>query len=350
MPEELQANRQPAEPSQPPPSFRERKQQQLAGEREQTRQPQPDSDDQPDREAVQRQAEEPALEDSIEEQPESADEPEAILEEEDEPDVSESADDADDDEERYSPRERELMREAEEAEKNRKSMEVDYRHKTHKLSQHMRETEGDAEKVQKALEFCAQLAEQHVNQFQNVNWQELQTRPQEYQQAVQQFQAAQAHRQQMVQGMQQSIDYAAKLKERNLSAQAEHSKGVLEHSIPGWSGETYSKVREFATTEYGYDASEFDQIVDWRPVKALHDAMQAQNARKRGAELVKVKAKKRRNNGAPSGRNAEVVSRDAKGRYSRARDEAISNPGNRNAFREMKQRQLAMERDRLRRG
>ena len=321
---------------QAPQSFRERKMQQLAAERTEreasdpTRQPEPEeapddvetlADDTADREP------ETELLDDSEEQPEG-----------------DYDDDADQDEVAYSPREIELQEAAEKAEGLRKSMEKDYRHKTHKLSQDRKAASDERSEVKRAADYYANMAAQELAQFDGVNWAELRTRPEEYQQAQQRYLQVEAAARQRQAEREQINARSDEMDAADAQREAEHSKAVLQQTRPDWNQELYGKAREWASEELDYSPDEFDKITDWRLMLALVKGMEADGIKTKSKKLIRKAGKQR---AAPAaGRNANQTSnRDAKGKFTNARKEAFDKPGDRQSFREMKFRQLQMERN-----
>ena len=323
----------------PSKSFRERKEEALRMESgAEPSQPEPDDtspSSDPEEGTEQRQPDGTMLEES-QDQPEGT-EPDAALE-----DTEESGSE-------WTARDKEWQEKLDTAETARKSMETDYRRKTHKLSEAARDVNSKAEEVESTAQYFAQQADAALQQFNGVNWTQLRTNPEE-------FQKAQSAYMQANNVAQQRQGELAKIKERreeiaNQSQQqiADHSKGVLSHQIPGWGNELYSKLRDFAGKEYDYSDDEFDRIVDWRPIKMMHDAMTA-NTVKAGTDKVLKKVGQKSGAQAPGGRTAGMKQpRNAEGKFIAAREEARSNPGNKEAFRSMKARQLEAERDKRRR-
>jgi len=320
-----------ANPSgEPSLSFREATEQRLRQEADNA---QPDlqevgaqDDTSPDPEADQRETEDDLVEESEEGQPEAGEDEEAVEEPESE----------------WNARERELIEQAEKAEAGRKSMETDYRRKTHKLSQDSRAVESNAEEVKATAEYYANMAQQKLAQFNNVNWQELQTQPERYQQAQQAFAKAQQELRFHEQAVEQVKKRSEEMRSQHQSQVAEHSRGVLMHQIPNWGGEVYQQLRDFAEKEYDYSSDEFDEIVDWRPMKMIHDAWQATNTKKEAAKVVK-KVGRKSGRRAP-GKTADGQPRNAQGQFQAAREKSLHSPGDRAAFREYQQRRLELER------
>lgn len=325
-------------------SFREAKQRELISELNAS-QPEPENDTSPageigNDEAPEREPEEVAAEDSVDD----AEQPETEADEDASDDVGETDDDENTE---WTAREQELEQRAEQAEEARKSMERDYRRKTHKLAESVRAVDEKVKEVESTAEYYATQAKLQVDQFQSVNWQQLQTDPQQYQQAQQAFmQAQQQYRQRM--GELKQIQERSKAMQSEMSNSiAEHSRGVLAHQIPDWGGEVYQKLREFAEREYDYTGEQFDEIVDWRPMKMLYDAYKADGIKQGAAKTVK-KVGRKQGRKAP-GRTADGQPRNAAGQFQKARETAFSNPGDRSAFREFQNQRLQREKGRGRR-
>ena len=333
MTDESQANPT-REPSQ---SFREATEARLQQEHEaKFGQPESRDDTSPtaelgDEEAAEREPEEVEAEESEQDHPEADTEAEAS-DEDIEPDSE------------WTAREAEWSEKVEKAEEARKSMERDYRHKTHKLSENVRAVESEAQEVKQTAEYYNNLAQAELQRFQSINWQQLQTQPEQYQQAQQAWMQANQVAQQRKQELEMITKRAEEMSRKNQDRLAEHSRGVLMHQIPSWGGDVYNELREFAEKEYDYSGEEFDKIVDWRPMKMLYDAKQAANVRAESVNVVK-KIGKKRGRKAP-GRTADGQPRNQRGQFQKARDEAFSNPGDKQRTRDYFKKRLERERGR----
>lgn len=324
-------------------AFRARQAERLAQER--GSQPEPEAPspmaDTQDADTAERQPEEVSLEES-EDQPEGETNEGALT------DDTEPVEDQPEDSGDWTAREAEWQEKLTKAEEARKSMETDYRRKTHKLSESVREVDSRAEEVEATAQYFANEAAAALKNFENAPWQQLRTDPEKFQEAQNAYMQAQRHYEQRQAELQRIQERRKEIAEKNQQYIAEHSKAVLRHQIPDWGNETYQKLRDFAEKTYDYPSEEFDKIVDWRPMKMLYDAMTANAVRAESSKVVENIGKK--TGKRPVGRRAtREQPRNAQGQYTAAREKAMQNPGDRGSFREMKARQLAMERERGRR-
>lgn len=329
-----------ANPSgEPSMSFRERKEHELRREQGEPSQPAEPIDDTSPSSELEGEADEQRQPDGTMLE-ESQDQPEGT-----EPDAALSEPESDE----WTVQAKEWQEKVTAAEDARKSMETDYRRKTHKLSEAAREVNAKAEEVETTAQYFAHQADASLQQFNGIDWAMLRTDPEKFQQAQNAYQQATQQQQQRHAELEKIKSRRSEIESQNQQHIADHSKGVLTHQIPGWGNEVYSKLREFAAKEYDYSEAEFDKIVDWRPIKMMHDAMKAKSIKTESGKVLK-KVGQKRGSSAPGTRTAGIQApRNAQGQYMAAREESMKNPGNKDAFRAMKARQLEAERDRRRR-
>ena len=130
-----------------------------------------------------------------------------------------------------------------------------------------------------ALAYMTQATRQGLSQFDQVDWQNLQTTDpaqyqalsQQYRQAAQQVQAFETAQQEFFQQAQQQVEQQQKL-------QAQQSVETLKTLVPEWSNEMYGELRTFAGN-YGMTAEEFNRIADHRPILMMLDAMKFHKSR-----------------------------------------------------------------------
>jgi len=231
----------------------------------------------------------------------------------------------------------------EHAEEMRGNMERDYRQKTQKMAVTRRELKTNLEEVAAQGQFFLNLAEQGVKQFDQVNWQELQARPEEYNRARMGFQTALQGRDQMHKALQNVHATMAETREAGASQEAEVSRDILRSMDPKWGPEAYQTLRAHAVEHLDYSGEEMDQITDWRLIRLL----QRDLATHVSVETV-VKVRSKPGNGkAPAGvRNlAQPQRKNAKGNYQNSRAEAHERPGHRPSFRAMMEDKLRAERE-----
>ena len=195
--------------------------------------------------------------------------------------------------------------------------------------------------AQQRAEFFLNLASQTVNQWEQLDWNQVP--PEEIGKAKAQYQQAVAQRDQLTQALDQVSKKAAEDREISKTRQAEISRSVLQRRIPDWSDDKYREVMSHGM-KFGFDQKEMTEIVDWRVIMLLHNDMQTQQATEKVQQLkTEQKAKRPRN------RNARQQPRNAQGRFRKSKDEAFAKPGDKGAFRQMMADRLAIERERGRR-
>lgn len=315
-------------------SFRERKTAQLQQELES--QPGAVEDTSPD--PIEQDADEDQRETEGMLAEESEDQTETDSTEEALPDSAEAEGEEAEAEAEVDPQLTEWQEKAEAAETARKSMETDYRRKTHKLAEASRAVQTQAEAVETTAQYLMNQAQAELAQYQNVNWQTLP--PEQHQQ----MQAGYMQAQQSVQQRQMELEQIHKTRQQYQAQQdsqiAEHSKGVLLHRYADWGAEKYTAAREFAEREYDFTPDEFDKVVDWRVMAMAVDALEAKTTKKEAAKVIK-KVGKKRGTKRP-GRTASGQKRNAQGQFQAAKEQ-FRKTGDRAAFREMKRRQLEVE-------
>lgn len=227
------------------------------------------------------------------------------------------------------------------AEEARSNMERDYRRKTHKIAEAVRATQEQHDVVLAQAQFYAGLAEQGVRQFDSVNWQELQQRPEHYQQARQAFQVAQRYHEQLQASLQSVQKTAQEQRETFKKREAEVSREVLRSTIPNWSNQLYSDLRAFAVEELDYAPAEFDEITDWRRIRDVHSQWSTKKAR----EVLNKPPKRNTQPERRSSANAPLsVARGDRGQFQSARQALLSRPGDRSARSNFFQAKLKAER------
>ncbi|MDJ0905410.1 MAG: hypothetical protein QNI96_05280 [Woeseiaceae bacterium] len=256
--------------------------------------------------------------------------------------VAESSDDAEADD--AVPAEiRELTERAERAEERAQNMERDYRIKTHKIAAATRDLEDSQSIVQKQAAFIMNIADQGVAQFDNVNWADLRTKPEQYRQVKQAYDAAMLQQdtlrrnfQGLAQNHQQQMEVAK-------SREAEVSKDILRTTIDGWSNDLYGELRTFAVNELSYTEAEFDNMTDWRRIRDIHAQYQLSKTTEEVVSLRRKKAKQ------PAQRQVErpvAQPRNAQGQFADARQAFFDNPGDPKARRGFFEEKLRAERGR----
>ncbi len=223
-----------------------------------------------------------------------------------------------------TPEHQTLIQRAEDAEAARASMERDYRVKTHKIAAAGRELEESTSIVRRQAEFILGIAEQGVTQFDNINWTELQSKPEEYQRMRKMFAGAIQQRDGLKQQLGGIAQHHEQVLEKAKAAEAEVSKDILKSTVSGWSNELYGKLRGYAVEELSYTATEFDDLTDWRRLRDINSQYQMSLVPKRVSRLSRTKGKQP----AASQRERQPQRRsNASGRFQDARQAFHDNPG-----------------------
>jgi hypothetical protein len=211
---------------------------------------------------------------------------------------------------------------------------------TRNITERMQSLDSAFEEATSQAQFYSNLAEQAVRQYDQVNWDVLRSKPEEFQRMRQGLEQAVRNRDRLMQASQQLRAKAAEERRKAEDAQAQVSLRVLKRVIPDWSDEVYSRIREFAVENLQFTPEEAAEVRDWRTIRSWHRLMQVEGASRR------VKEKTRRSTPTKPGnkRAAQAQSRNAQGQFQAARREAQAKPGDRDAFRRMKAAQLAAER------
>jgi hypothetical protein len=222
----------------------------------------------------------------------------------------------------------ELRQRATEAEAMVESMQSDYTRKTQKLGESRRELLDNITTSQNIAKVYVDRANQQLNRYQNVNWQQLQSTldPQTYNQRVNEYRQVVALRDRASQEHDQIANYATTQVERQKQQEAEISRDVLRTTVPGWGNELYGSLREHAVNALDFTNEEFDQITDHRFIKLIHATWKMSSAGKKIGNIQHNGNQSR----SPSGPNKERV-RGADGRFRQAQDNHQRNPGDRGA-------------------
>ena len=170
---------------------------------------------------------------------------------------------------------------------------ADYTRKTQTLSAEKREVDSIKAEYANGLDFLNEQANQALNQYSGVNWQDLKVQdPANYEVVLKEYQEIQK----AVQGVQQHrnafIDKANAERQANIKQQAIESNDILRNIIPDWGTAKYSKLREYAaTSELHIGMEEFEQVTDWRFMRLLDKAMNYDDAQNITTKKVKKSLK-----------------------------------------------------------
>lgn len=230
---------------------------------------------------------------------------------------------------------------AEKAEQARRSMERDYRIKTHKIGAMRRELSDQIEQSKAQTQLLLSAATREVQKYAGVNWELERARdPGAFQQKYRAYESSVRAQQQLAAVVDSISKNAAKSREAMAARESELSMEVIKTFIPDWGEEKYKALRSLADKEALYTPDEFDSLTDWRPFYLLHQLQQARSAPKTLGEVSERRMLKHK----PAAQNASMKARSADGKFMAAKDAAFSAPGNRLTFRQMKIEQLRRER------
>jgi hypothetical protein len=168
---------------------------------------------------------------------------------------------------------------------------LDYTQKTQQVAEQRKELEAYAEQYTKLQEqaFQEQMQlnnvliedvakitslDQQLNQYANVNWQQLSDNDfVEAQKLFFSYNQLQQERSQLVSQFEAKKQQVVQKQSQLMAEKIAKGKEVLAKEIPNWSPETNQALLSTGK-DYGFSDAELNSIVDPRHVKVLHDAMQ----------------------------------------------------------------------------
>ena len=167
---------------------------------------------------------------------------------------------------------------------------LDYTQKTQQVAEQRKELEAYAESIkaqEQAFQEQMQLnnvliedvakitsLDQQLNQYANVNWQQLSDNDfVEAQKLFFSYNQLQQERSQLVSQFEAKKQQVVQKQTQLMSEKIAQGKEVLAKEIPNWSPETNQALLSTGK-DYGFSDAELNSIVDPRHVKVLHDAMQ----------------------------------------------------------------------------
>ncbi len=185
---------------------------------------------------------------------------------------------------------------------------LDYTQKTQQVAEQRKELEAYAEQIkmqEQAFQEQMQLnnvliedvakitsLDQQLNQYANVNWQELSDSDfVEAQKHFFTYNQLQQQRSQLVSQFEAKKQQVVHQQTQLMSEKIAKGKEVLAKEIPGWSQETTQQLVSVGK-EYGFSDAELNSIVDPRHVKVLHDAMQWRKLQQNSTVKKKVSSAK----------------------------------------------------------
>ena len=185
---------------------------------------------------------------------------------------------------------------------------LDYTQKTQQVAEQRKELEAYAEQIkmqEQAFQEQMQLnnvliedvakitsLDQQLNQYANVNWQDLSDNDfVEAQKHFFTYNQLQQQRSQLVSQFEAKKQQVVHQQTQLMSEKIAKGKEVLAKEIPGWSQETTQQLVSVGK-EYGFSDAELNSIVDPRHVKVLHDAMQWRKLQQNSTVKKKVSSAK----------------------------------------------------------
>lgn len=230
----------------------------------------------------------------------------------------------------------------EEAEQLRQTMQADYTKKTQMLGEQRRNLEQGALVNEQIAQAYLTQADVNMRQWQNVNWQHLRATldPTAYNQRVQQYQAAVASRDRYQQMHENIRKESARLVDSAKDAQVEISRDILRSTIPNWGNETYGSLRDFATNDLGWDAAEFDEVIDHKVIQLIFSEYSRRNSKSRIAGVTKIDQ-----SAPPRNQNQPRRVRNKDGRFANLETAHRENPGDRDLSRDYFREKLRRERE-----
>ena len=185
---------------------------------------------------------------------------------------------------------------------------LDYTQKTQQVAEQKKELEAYAESIkaqEQAFQQQMQLnnvliedvakitaLDQQLNQYSNVNWQELSDNDfVEAQKHFFTYNQLQQERSALVSQFEAKKQQIASQQAQLMADRVAKGKEVLAKEIPGWSQETTQQLVTVGK-EYGFSDAELNSIVDPRHVKVLHDAMQWRKLQQNSTVKKKVSSAK----------------------------------------------------------
>ena len=185
---------------------------------------------------------------------------------------------------------------------------LDYTQKTQQVAEQRKELEAYAESIkaqEQAFQEQMQLnnvliedvakitaLDQQLNQYANVNWQELSDSDfVEAQKHFFTYNQLQQQRSQLVSQFEAKKQEVVSKQTQLMAEKIAKGKEVLAKEIPNWSPETNQALLSTGK-DYGFSDAELNAIVDPRHVKVLHDAMQWRKLQQNSTVKKKVSSAK----------------------------------------------------------
>jgi hypothetical protein len=185
---------------------------------------------------------------------------------------------------------------------------LDYTQKTQQVAEQRKELEAYAQQIQMQeqafqeqmqlnnvlIEDVAKITslDQQLNQYANVNWQQLSDNDfVEAQKLFFTYNQLQQERSQLVSQFEAKKQQVVQKQTQLMSEKIAKGKEILAKEIPNWSPETNQALLSTGK-DYGFSDAELNSIVDPRHVKVLHDAMQWRKLQQNSTVKKKVSSAK----------------------------------------------------------
>ena len=185
---------------------------------------------------------------------------------------------------------------------------LDYTQKTQQVAEQRKELEAYAESIkaqEQAFQEQMQLnnvliedvakitaLDQQLNQYANVNWQQLSDNDfVEAQKLFFTYNQLQQERSQLVSQFEAKKQQVVQSQTQLMAEKIAKGKEILAKEIPNWSPETNQALLSTGK-DYGFTDAELNSIVDPRHVKVLHDAMQWRKLQQNSTVKKKVSSAK----------------------------------------------------------
>lgn len=161
-------------------------------------------------------------------------------------------------------------------------MQRDYTQKTQALAEERRQHEAEKQShAERAKAFEANRQDYarlsafdiELARYKNVDWTRFSAEdPTNAQAAFMRYSQLRDGREGLARELTEREQKSAFDEKQSTAKQLEQANTVLARDIPNWNPETRAKLRDFASSTYGYGADELDTVADARAIKVLHDA------------------------------------------------------------------------------
>lgn len=194
---------------------------------------------------------------------------------------------------------------------------ADYTKKTQAVAEQRKAVEEQTRQYESSINALLTAAGADLSRFEGVNWEQVAVEnPDQYRQAK----AVYEQTQQTFNFIKsQAEEHMARMEEQTQVAireRAQESLGILKSTIPNWSNDLYYKIGEYAASEMGVSADEFNNISDHRSITALYKAMLFDQAKEvSAAKKIKASPKK-----TLSGNKADASKVQGKETFRKSRD------------------------------